>query len=141
MAIFIIFWCAVLGIVLWFFSIILKGLQSVIYGSYDAIVEWGAITLLAGIVLVFFYMLYGLSSAIRTGNFWDIVGGLILSFVGIALVIGLVGSLGALILELAVMAIATIITVVITVLELLNSWIEEGYVFFLKKIKQKVDML
>lgn len=141
MAIFIIFWCAVLGILFWGCSMFLKSIQSAIYGAYDAIVECGAVALLGIVGLIFFYLLYALSFGIRTGEIWDIIGSLILGFLGIAFVIGIIGGLGAVILEIAVMVVTFIITMAITILELLNSGVEKAYVFFLKTIKQKVDSL
>lgn len=141
MAIFVIFWCAVLGITFWTISIILKAIESAIYSIYDAIIECGVITLLGIAGLILMYVLYKVSFGIRTGTFWSMVGSLILGCIALAILLGLWGWIGALILEIAALVVTYIIGFCVKVLEFLNVHAEGAYVFFLKKIKQRVELL
>lgn len=141
MAIFIVFWCAVLGTVFWLLSIILKAIQSVINGAFSAILEGGAIVFLGTAGIAFLYLLYSISVGIRTGSIGEMIWKVILFFIAIAFIVSLVGGLGAIILELAFLIVSSITSIAISILKFLDACAEAAYIFFLKTIKEKVDLL
>ena len=141
MAIFVIFWCAVLGTFFWLLSMGLKSIQSVINGAYEAIVQCIALVIMGVIGWVFFFLLYIIAYGIRTGGFWDMLGNLILGFIVLGFLIGILGGLGAVALEIVIGISIFIISVSIAILELLNELVENAYIFFLGIIKNKVDCL
>ena len=137
MAIFIIFWFSVFGIVLRIISMILKAIRSLIYSIQDTVLECGKIAIVGGIAVLVLFMVLGFSTIIRK--------------MSVGLIIGLIFIIGCIKLVFSVSeselveSIASLVRIVIGLCILalirLNSYVERAYVFFLKKIIQKVNSL
>lgn len=138
MAIFTIFWCAVLGIFFWLFSMLLKSIQSAIHGILEAVITCGSLTLLGMLGVFLLWAIYNIAIMIRinTGVFGVVLGIIVVIFLAFLLVF--IGTAAG---EIAITIVSVIVGIIISILEKLNPAVENAYVFFLKKIKQKVDLL
>lgn len=137
MAVFTIFWCAVFGIAFWLLSLLLKSVQSVIEGLYDAVSDCGFALFLGIVGIVFFLTVYTVVNAFRTGSFFLVI--IILLALGIVVTLG--GSVGIIAVELIIMAVSCVFEFCKAMLTFINTYVEGAYIFFLNKIKQKVDAL
>lgn len=144
MTIIIIFWSVVLGIFFWGCSMFLKTIQSIACGAFRAIIEW-MYFLVRGIVgMAVLGLLRVISIGIRTGELGDMIATVFLGVLIMLVVIALFGGLGVLVLnviDLMVWGALYIISCLIQILEYLDIYVERAYVFFLKQIKQRVDLL
>lgn len=141
MTIFVIFWCAVLCMVFFAISMLLKMIESLVFAAGDALVECGAIALLGIAGAAFLYLLHFISLGIRTDALWDMVGEIVMGVILIVIVIGIIGGFGAIIVELAMLVSGFMIGFLVMIFSLFNGFTERVYLFFLNIIKQKIECL
>ena len=141
MAIFTIFWCAVLGIFFWLFSMLLKSIQNAINAIIEAVTSCVSIVIVGMIGVVIMCALYNLAANFRLKGFWEIIGGLIYYLILVGISFALLAWAGAAIFQVANIIVSVVVGIILAILEGLNPAVENTYAFFLKKIKQKVDLL
>lgn len=141
MAIFIVFWCAILGLLFWLLSVIVKSIQAAIYGVFDSIIKCGIIIVFGLFCCFVLYLFYQISSEIRTGTLFDTLFMIVICVILFSVFFGWLCGIGLIVLELVAAAVYGLIEITIICLEAMNTWTETAYVFFLRKIKRKVELL
>ena len=137
MAIFTIFWCAVLGVVFWILSMILKLIQSAIISLFDTVRQCGSISIKVFREICFLLLIYIIYDGIGEINFFLLLLlGVILFFLAF-----FIKTMGAEVIYQLVEIVMPLINLIIKMFDFFDTHIFHAYEFFLNKIKQKVDLM
>lgn len=141
MATFTIFWSAVMAVVCFAISSLLKGILAIIMGIGSTIADLFYCLYFGGGAAFLLYLLASTVKAISEGTFWSAIGSIVLTIVLVTIIIGFVGGIGGIILTPVIGLANWALNIITEVFARVYCLFENGYAHFLKTIMIKLELI